>query len=113
MLIVVMGVVAYFTQSFGPWWSGIAGAFVIAAIAQLKPGQSFVAGFIGIGLAWAIQILILDINNEGILSEKVGQLFGGISGTVLVLITCLLGALLGGLAGMSGSAGTRWIIGKP
>ena len=112
VLAITIGIVAYFAQSFGPWWSGVVVAFICAAVAQLLPGQSFVAGFLGLGVMWAVQAGILDANNDGILSARIGVLLGGISGMGLLLITCGLGGLLGGLGGLSGTSGMRWIIGK-
>ena len=80
VLALTTGLAAYFLQSFGPWWSGVAVTFIFAAIAQLKPGQSFLAGFLAIGLLWGIEAGIIDASNEGILSARVGELLGGISG---------------------------------
>lgn len=49
--------------------------------------------------------LWIDVKNEHILSQKIAQLFplGG-SSFLLILVTALVGALVGGLAAMSGSS---------
>ncbi len=111
-LAITIGIIAFFAQSLGPWWSGVVIAFLASGIAQLKPLEGFIAGLVGLGLMWGISAGIMDHDNESILSSRVGELFGGIPSIGIVLITCAIGAVLGGLASLSGSLGMRWLIGK-
>ena len=109
---VAIAIVAYFVQSMGPWWSGVVIAFLISAFAQFKPLEGFLAGLLGLGLMWGISAGIMDHYNDSILSTRIGDLFGGIPAFGIVLITCAIGALLGGLASLSAALGMRWLIGK-
>lgn len=86
------------------WWSFAITAFIVAYIMKLPPGKSFLAGFIGIALLWAIQASILDAGNNHLLSGKVALLlpFNG-SGTALLLTTAIIGGLVSGLAALTGS----------
>ena len=111
-LAITIGVVSFFAQSLGPWWSGVAIAFFVSALAQLKPLEGFIAGLVGLGLMWGISAGFIDHNNESILSSRIGEMFGGIPAFGIVLITFAIGAVLGGLASLSGSLGMRWLIGK-
>ena len=111
--IIVTGVIAFFAESFGPWWIGIAVAFLVAAIAQLKLGQAFLMGFLAIGIMWGVSAGIIDNANNSVLSARIGQLFGGLSPTLMIAVTALLGALVGGISAYSGAAGMRWMIGQP
>lgn len=111
-LAITIGLISFFAQSLGPWWSGVLVAFLASGIAQLSPWEGFFAGLIGLGLMWGISAGIMDHDNAGILSHRVGDLFGGIPSIGIVLITCAIGAVLGGVASLSGSLGMRWLIGK-
>ena len=111
-LAIVIGIISFFAQSLGPWWSGVVVAFLASALAQLKPLEGFIAGLLGLGLMWGISAGIIDNDNESILSSRIGEMFGGIPAIGIVLITFAIGAVLGGLASLSGSLGMRWLIGK-
>ena len=89
---------------FLPWWSIAIVASLIALFFRQSIGRSFLAGFTGIFLLWSLVALWIDVKNEHILSQKIAQLFplGG-SSFLLILVTALVGALVGGLAAMSGS----------
>jgi hypothetical protein len=88
-----------------PWWSIAIIAFLVALFMRQFVGRSFLSGFLGIFLLWFIVALWIDIKNEHILSQKIAQIFplGG-SSVLLVLITALTGALVGGFAAMSGAS---------
>ena len=112
LTLIAIGILSYFAQSFGPWWAGVVVAFLVAALVQLKPGTAFLAGFIGLGLAWGIAAGISDLENSGILSARIGEMLGGLPGWSLIPITAIFGALLGGLGALSGALGMKLIIDK-
>ena len=88
-----------------PWWSVAIVAFLAALLVQPKLGIGFIAGFTGIFLLWAVLAFWIDANNESILSHKIALLFplGG-STLLLILVTALVGGLVGGFAAMAGSS---------
>jgi len=102
LLIVALGFIA---GLFLPWWSIAIVAFLIAFLIPQAIGRSFLAGFVGIFILWGLVSLWIDIKNESILSSKIAQLFplGG-SSILVILITGLVGALVGGFAAMSGAS---------
>ena len=87
-----------------PWWSIAIAALLIGLIIPQRAGRAFLGGFLGIFLLWAIYSFSKDIPNDGILSAKVAQLLplGG-SSILLILVTALIGGLVGGFGGMTGS----------
>ncbi|MFN2438058.1 MAG: hypothetical protein ABR503_02585 [Chitinophagaceae bacterium] len=88
-----------------PWWSIAIVAFGVALLIPQSISKSFLAGFVGIFLLWAILAFWIDAKNESILSQKIAQLFSlGNSSFALILVTALIGALVGGFAAMSGSS---------
>ena len=93
---------------FLPWYVPFIICFLFVLILSNRPGNNFLAGLLGIGLFWFIYALLLDIRNDHILSNKVALLFSeslhtNITGSVLLLVTAFLGALLGGLSAMFGA----------
>lgn len=86
-----------------PWWSLAIAAFVVAALIFQKPAYAFLSGFLGLLLLWGIFAGVINSANEGILATRVAAIFplGG-SSFLLMLITALIGALVAGLAALSG-----------
>lgn len=89
---------------FLPWYSFVVVAFMVAVLIKQKPAISFLSGFLALFFLWAILALVKDIPNEHLLSTKVANILP-LKGntTLLVVITGLVGGLLGGMAALSGS----------
>lgn len=84
-----------------PWWSiGLAAAGVVF-FSRLKPGWAFLTGFFGIAALWSIVAVSKDINNEHILSTRMAQLFHLPNFGTFIVVTILLGAIVGGLSAWS------------
>ena len=90
---------------YTPWWSIAIIAFLVALFIKQKIGWAYLSGFAGVFLLWGILSFIIDIKNKSILSHKMAQLFplNGVS-ILLILVTALVGAVVGGFAAMSGSS---------
>ncbi|MBS1773869.1 MAG: hypothetical protein JST82_13500 [Bacteroidetes bacterium] len=87
------------------WWMIAAVSFVVTVNHKLKPRDGFLSGFIGVALLWLGFVLWRDIPNEHILANRlVGPgLLPLPNGWMLMLLTVILGGLIGGLAGWSGA----------
>ena len=87
-----------------PWWSFVITNFIIAIALPIKPAQAFTAGALGVGSLWAGLAFGTDMANNHILSTKVANILpmGG-SYLLLIFATASIGALLGGLASLTGS----------
>lgn len=87
-----------------PWWLFIATSAVVSFFIAQAPAKSFFAGFIGIAALWAGLAMGKDVANAHLLSSKVAQILplGG-SYVVLILVTALVGGLLGGFAALTGA----------
>ncbi|HEX6335070.1 MAG TPA: hypothetical protein VFZ78_12635 [Flavisolibacter sp.] len=105
LTILLIAVVGYFLGMFLPWWSIAIAAFAVSFVFIRHLGSAFLSGFAGIFLLWIVVALWIDTRNQGILSSKVAQIIplGG-SGLLLVLVTALLGGLVGGCAAVAGSS---------
>ena len=86
-----------------PWWSIAIAAFLVAVLIFQKPLFAFLSGFLGLFLLWTLFAGIVNSANEGILATRVAAIFplGG-STFLVILVTALIGALVAGLAALSG-----------
>ncbi len=87
-----------------PWWSFVVTNFMISIVIVQKPVNAFLSGALGIGLLWLVLSLVIDGQNQHILSTKVANILP-LNGSFskLIAITTLIGFLLGGLASLTGS----------
>jgi hypothetical protein len=104
--IVLVALVTYAIGIYGnlPWWSFVVTNLMIAIALPIKPLQSFFAGALGVGALWAGLAFGIDMANNHILSRIVAQILplGG-SYIALIIVRAFVGALLGGLASLTGS----------
>jgi len=103
--ILLTAALAFVAGMFLPWWSIAPIAFIVAFFLIQHIGLGFLSGFLGIFIVWGLVATWIDIRNENILSQKIAQLFSlGGSSVLLILVTALVGAVVGGFAAMAGSS---------
>jgi hypothetical protein len=118
-LLLILGLSFLALRSF-PWWSVAVVAFVVGLMLSQQrkrrlfgrrppPARSFWAGFVALFVLWGSFALYYDQRNDSILGGKIAGLFSlpddlfiG-SSLLLVLVTALVGGLLGGLSAMTGN----------
>lgn len=86
-----------------PWWSIALVCFVVVFINGGSVMQNFLAGFLGIFILWFVHALIIDIQNQSILSKQIAELFTLPNTILLILITALVGGIVGGISSITGS----------
>jgi hypothetical protein len=101
LLILVLAAVA---QLFLPWWVIAPLCFLLAAWSGASGGRAFGAGFLGIGIGWLLLAGWQQATSASLLSHRVAVLLplGG-QGWLLVLVTAVVGGLVGGVAALAGS----------
>ncbi len=102
-------IASYIGHQFLPWWSITVIAAVMAFIFHIRANVSFLAGFLVAALLWGGYAALVDAANDGILSERMGNLLGGASGLILVVLTAIIGGIFGGLGALTGSLGRNLI----
>lgn len=87
------------------WWSIALVSFLVALLIPQTIGRAFLSGFLGIFILWAVLALWIDMKNGSALSAEIAELFklGGYS-FLLILVTALIGGIVGGFAAMAGTA---------
>ncbi len=102
--ILLTALLAFAFGLYLPWWTIALSAFIVALLILQSPGTSFLSGFLGIFFLWALLSWLLNSSNNGILSAKMAVILplGG-SAFMLIFVTAIVGALVGGLGALTGS----------
>ena len=93
----------FILQYFLPWWTLALGAAAVGYWFGNNGWVSFFAGLTGVALLWFAYALMIDVQTQSILSEKVAKLFPTKSKELLFLITALVGGLPAGFAALTGA----------
>jgi len=105
----LIGLFSFVCGLYLPWWTVAPIAFIVSLVIPQRPLPSFLSGFLALFLLWGGLAVTADLANGSILSAKVASLLplGG-SSYALVLVTAVVGALVGG-----GGALTAAFLKKP
>lgn len=100
-LVLLFGV-GYAAQSMLPWWSLVATSLLLGLFFYYQRSfLTFLAGFLGMGLLWLVQLYYLQALDQGGLAKQMGQLFS-MDATQLTWVAAIMSAVLGGLASLTG-----------
>ena len=104
VVVLLTALLGYAAPLYFTWWSFAITSFIIALLIHQKSWVAFLATFLGLFLLWAVMALIIDGANDYLLSQKIATLLPlhG-SSTLLIFITALIGGLVSGFAGLTGS----------
>ena len=100
--IILTGLCSYFIELWLPAWAIVICAAVITMCIPTNLVTSFLGGFIAISLLWMCKATIIDVYTHSILSTKIILLLGFQSPMMLILLTGLVGGMLGGLGSIIG-----------
>ncbi len=102
--IVLMAFLSFTAGLYFPWWSIAIVCFLVSVFIHQKAGMAFLAGFLALFLLWGGLSVWISYNNNHILAHRVSQLIVKKDDPyLLMLVTGLIGAIVGGLAAISGS----------
>ena len=102
MLLLIILILCLISAYFLPWWMIAIISFVAAFLVGKTSRQSFWSGFGGVFIAWAILALLKSLPNDNILATRVAHLFQLPNWILILLITALIGGLVGGVSALSG-----------
>jgi hypothetical protein len=102
--LILTALLSFVACLFLPWWSIAIAAFAVAALIPQNPGKSFLTGFTALLLLWGGLSFWISNNNGHLLAHKVSMLILKMDNPfVLIFATAIIGALVAGLAALSGS----------
>jgi hypothetical protein len=99
-----VGILAAVLEQFFPWWTIAIAGFALGYLVKQGAGYAFLAGFAAIFLLWTVYAYMLSHGNHDILASKVAQLLpmkGHVK--VLLLVTGVIGGLVGGFSTLTGN----------
>jgi hypothetical protein len=102
LLLIIILVLTIISGYVLPWWAIAIIAFLVALWRGNTSGQSFWAGFGGVFIAWMIIALIKSIPNDHILATRVSHLFHVPNWIFVLIVTAIIGGLVGGMSALSG-----------
>ncbi|MDJ1469415.1 hypothetical protein QNI19_14110 [Cytophagaceae bacterium DM2B3-1] len=102
ILFVLILIASLLLQLFLPWWIIAPVAFAFTLWKGNSARQSFLAGFAAIFILWLGVAFITDIQNDSILSAKIAEMLFVKYSALLLIVTALIGGLVGGLSAWTG-----------
>ena len=102
--ILLIAALSYYVELYLPWWTLTIVCAAVCTLVYVGLLQAFISGCLGIGLLWFGLAWKVHADTEGVLSEKITQLVGLGDPLQLIVLTGLVGGLVGGLAAMTGSS---------
>lgn len=101
--VLLTGGCSYILQQFFTAWVVMPAAMMVSLVMSNSSFFSkFLGGFAAISLLWMGYATIIDISTNAILSTKLAAWLGMNNVGILILVTGLVGGLLGGLGAASG-----------
>lgn len=94
--------VVIFLNIVAPYWAVMIALTVLAGIIRPSGWGGFFGGGLGMGLIWLGQTVYISAVTSSTLPDKMGALMGLGSGLNLMLLTAVLGFILGGFSGLLG-----------
>ncbi|WP_138479578.1 hypothetical protein [Dyadobacter bucti] len=89
-------------QFFAPWWVIAIVPFVISLWRPTSSPHSFWIGFLAIALLWLAYGFYLHFVSGGAMSDRIAEIFSLKKGILLLIVTAIVGGLVGGMSGLSG-----------
>lgn len=103
MLLLITILLVFITQwFFYHWWWIIIDTFIATLLMGRTALSSFLSGFVAVAIVWGGYAFAVNSANEGLLLAKIAKIFFGTSsGWLLMLITIIIGALVGGFSALT------------
>jgi hypothetical protein len=105
--------VVVFLNIVAPYWVVMIAVTALAALIRPTVWGGFLGGGLGMGLVWLGQTVYISAVTSSTLPDKMGALMGLGSGLNLMLLTAVLGFILGGCSGLLGVMFRNLIQKKP
>jgi len=102
--LILMALLSFAACLYFPWWSIAVVCLIVSALIPQKPGMAFLCGFVALFILWAGLSFWISNNNEHVLAHKISMvILKKDDPNMLILVTGLIGAVVGGFAALTGS----------
>lgn len=96
----------------GVWWDAAVIAFFTAFVFRLPPGKGFAAMFVGGALLWGGWTVLAVMRGQSTLDSDLAALLRIGNPVLFILAISVVGGVLAGIAGWSGSSLNRFMEAK-
>jgi len=86
-----------------PWWAAALWVVVVSALTKLNQKQAILVGGFAIVIVWLVMARYLSLNDDAEIISKTGELLGGISHQLMIVVTMVIALITGVLSGWLGS----------
>lgn len=102
--VLLTGLLAFALGLYLPWWGVAVASFLVGLVLGLRPGASFLAGFLAVFLLWGGLAWVRSHLNEHILAKRFSPMVLGVEDPYLLIgLTALIGGLVAGMGALTGS----------
>ena len=102
MNFLIIALVSAALQLLAPWYVVAIIPFMVFTLRPATTVKAFWTGFLGIALVWLVYGYYLHFISKGAMSDRIAEIFTLPSGLLLLVLSALVGGLVGGFAGLSG-----------
>ena len=102
ILFFLIAVLSFVAQLFLPWWSMVIIAFVSSFFFGRNLRQSFFLPFLACGIVWLLMAATIHFTRGDLMTGRISQLLSLASPILIYLMTFLIAAIAGGVAGFAG-----------
>ncbi|MEQ9287997.1 MAG: hypothetical protein RIG77_13855 [Cyclobacteriaceae bacterium] len=102
--LILISITCYLAGAIMPWWVIIVCSMVVSFLLPGHNFNSFLSGFLGVGLLWMVLAWKFDMESGSNMSSKMTQLFKIDDPIILILATGLIGGIVGGFSAFTGNS---------
>lgn len=99
IILIVLGIIVHL---FLPWWSIAIVAFLVGLGFIESTSRALIIGFLSVFILWGAKALISSYQNDFVLVNRMAELLPFKNGILTILVTAILGGLIGMLSTASG-----------
>jgi hypothetical protein len=111
--VLITALLCYFIELSLPSWAIVVCIAMVAILVHNHAAASFFSGFVAISLLWMLKAAMIDVYTNSIISTKIIPLLGFQRPIILILLTGLVGGLLGGFCSLIGQQIYKILQKKP
>ena len=103
LIFIITSLIVYLSGQFLPFWGLMILTGILSFFVGGNSGAAFFGGGFGFGGVWLVMVLMISIQTNSGLPDKMASLMGMNNHNLLWVFTALLGFLLGGLSALTGN----------
>jgi hypothetical protein len=104
ILVMLLAYTTFLFSNVLPWWAFAPAVLLVGITVPQKPWLSWLSGFVGVLICWAILVFTISSNNNHLLATKMAAVLplNG-SYSLLMFFSAFIGAIIGGFSTLTGS----------